>query len=59
MTKDKCVILLEKLVEEIKAIDTDKEVFVEVDDNCGGSYCCSVDAFKIEEDNYGIYITNC
>lgn len=58
MTKSKCVMILEKLIEEIKAMDTNKEVFIEIDDNNGDSYCCAVDDFKIKEGRFGIFITN-
>lgn len=58
MTKDECITILEKFIKEIKAMDTDKEVFIDIDDNNGDSYCCSIDEFRVEEGRTGIYITN-
>jgi len=39
MAKDECVILLEKFIEEIKAMDTDKEVFIAIEDSIGDISC--------------------
>lgn len=58
MTKDECVILLEKLIKKIKAMNTDKEVFIAIEDNIDDICCYPIDKFKIAEGRTGIYITN-
>ena len=58
MTKDECVTLLEKFIEKIKTMDTDKEVFIAIEDSIGDVNCYPIDEFKIEEGRFSIYITN-
>jgi hypothetical protein len=50
--------IIGKFIEEIKAMDTDKEVFIAIEDSIGDISCYPIDKFMVREGRVGIYITN-